>query len=650
MNKNIALLLMLMVVSRSATAQEKTNTADGQTKSVVTSLNTTGSLSAVLAPAIPNLPSPNLGWLDDPDVHQASRKFTVGVPYKNMAPELLLAGGHTLLDSVFSKFTALPYGAGDNGGCVFSVLMSYTPLTGTNCGAGAYESVADYTLAVNNPPWYIAGAEFKDENGTSHSLTFSNHEAFLRPALPTTYMQFMHAGAHVVTNVAAGSAFRGGWPAIDGVDAHRGLVNPLYAQNLAGWRNATDSQGSYTVLTMQGQWQPFTGQLKNGAKNVDAGHAPSVGSNNIAAIRDSVDVIEGSFWPTKKQPFIEIGTYVKHFTRNTTCSVQVDNDETNPKNLSPSRDCDEELDNWYSGPDYGATMHGLTIGSQFNNKVSSDSYGLGISGQWPTGVRINIGSSSMDIDGDAFKVTPRLGPDKSIGSKQEVFEFDEEPFKNSGWTSQFKMWQQVDTNGFSDPNGYQNQHDTSWWMGPRYGDSIYSMSEGASNGGATVYNPGWAKGGAALCGSNASKFLGKSPAGTACLTVDDWGDTSTSGTITANNGIKVVGSIDVSGGGTFGGNVNMTTGKSIFLAPAANDAASVFAYGDVSPVQKSPELHISNSKGGWSYIRVDSVIGTLGTPANSSAPCDPGQSQDDQNYHYVCTSPNHWRRIALQDF
>ncbi|GBQ10600.1 hypothetical protein AA21291_0488 [Swaminathania salitolerans LMG 21291] len=367
-------------------------------------------------------------------------------------------------------------------------------------------------------------------------------------------------------------------------------------------------------------------------------------------MRDSVDVIENSFWPMKKQPFIEIGTYVKHFTRNTTCSVQVDNDETNPKNLSPSRDCDEELDNWYTGPDYGATMHGLTIGSQFNNKVSSDSYGLGISGQWPTGMRINVDSSSMDIDGDAFKIAPRLGPDKSIGSRQEVFEFDEEPFKGSGWTSQFKMWQQIDSNGFNDPNGYQNQHDTSWWMGPRYGDSIYSMSKSASNGGATVYNPGWAKGGVALCGSNAPQLPNKGFPATACLTVSDWGDTSTSGSITAHNGIHVIGNIDASGGGTFGGNLNIINGRSLLLVPEAKNAPFVFAYGDVSLVQKSPQLHISNSRGGWSYIRVDSVIGTLGTPANSSAPCDPGQSQDDKNFHYVCTSPNHWRRIALQDF
>lgn len=41
---------------------------------------------------------------------------------------------------------------------------------------------------------------------------------------------------------------------------------------------------------------------------------------------------------------------------------------------------------------------------------------------------------------------------------------------------------------------------------------------------------------------------------------------------------------------------------------------------------------------------------TLTTPTSSAMPCAAGQFTDDANYHYVCTSTNHWRRAALSDF
>ncbi len=37
----------------------------------------------------------------------------------------------------------------------------------------------------------------------------------------------------------------------------------------------------------------------------------------------------------------------------------------------------------------------------------------------------------------------------------------------------------------------------------------------------------------------------------------------------------------------------------------------------------------------------------LHTPSSSSEPCSPGASVDDSDYHYVCTAPNKWKRVAL---
>lgn len=44
------------------------------------------------------------------------------------------------------------------------------------------------------------------------------------------------------------------------------------------------------------------------------------------------------------------------------------------------------------------------------------------------------------------------------------------------------------------------------------------------------------------------------------------------------------------------------------------------------------------------------VIEPLSTPASSSAPCTPGQFEDDADYHYVCVAQNIWKRAALSSF
>jgi hypothetical protein len=41
---------------------------------------------------------------------------------------------------------------------------------------------------------------------------------------------------------------------------------------------------------------------------------------------------------------------------------------------------------------------------------------------------------------------------------------------------------------------------------------------------------------------------------------------------------------------------------------------------------------------------------TLTTPASSSSACNPGDFTDDANFHYVCTAPNTWKRVALSSF
>jgi hypothetical protein len=49
-------------------------------------------------------------------------------------------------------------------------------------------------------------------------------------------------------------------------------------------------------------------------------------------------------------------------------------------------------------------------------------------------------------------------------------------------------------------------------------------------------------------------------------------------------------------------------------------------------------------------LEADGFRSTLTKPTSSTAPCQPGQSADDTDYHYVCVALNRWKRVALSSF
>ncbi len=62
-------------------------------------------------------------------------------------------------------------------------------------------------------------------------------------------------------------------------------------------------------------------------------------------------------------------------------------------------------------------------------------------------------------------------------------------------------------------------------------------------------------------------------------------------------------------------------------------------------------LAVQNQAGTGIAAMVASIYQeTLTTPASSSASCTAGQFTDDANYHYVCTTANTWKRVALTRF
>jgi hypothetical protein len=54
----------------------------------------------------------------------------------------------------------------------------------------------------------------------------------------------------------------------------------------------------------------------------------------------------------------------------------------------------------------------------------------------------------------------------------------------------------------------------------------------------------------------------------------------------------------------------------------------------------------------WFASKVGQLLQTLSpnVPANSGAPGRPGQAAYDQNYIYICTGTNTWKRAALSAF
>ncbi|ATJ89441.1 hypothetical protein HK16_10550 [Acetobacter senegalensis] len=473
----------------------------------VSPVNTSGAVSQGAQSAVPKLPY--TGWTTNEAAYAGGPIVTMGKAIPNMADRMALFGGHRLYDSMFSKFYALPYGVGDGGGCVHSVLMTFAPGTGANCGAGGWDAVTQYELASNNPPWLVAGADFRDEDGVAHSVTFTANGAFIRPALTPADQTLLKSGMHVLTNIVAGPVVYSG-KNLDGDATHMNRDQQFYGGMLGTWRDGSDGDGTFTQITLGANWSRVTAD----STAVDAGHIPAVGTINNAAT-GRTDVLDTDIYGAYTHPLLAFGTYIKHFTRNTTCLVRANADATGgdaAKLLGASRKCDEEIDMWYYGPDYGATMHGLTIGYA-GNKPSNDSYGLAIAGALPTGERIWLGADGHDIDGDIVKSGRRQGPAPTVGAAELIWEWWQQPSTKTAYNEAVKLWARV--NSVSNPASVNNPvtgQDVSYWLGPRESSTQFKIDGWML--GALGFNPVWSPGGAVLCGTNETDNTGN-----ACLTV-----------------------------------------------------------------------------------------------------------------------------------
>ena len=227
-------------------------------------------------------------------------------------------------------------------------------------------------------------------------------------------------------------------------------------------------------------------------------------------------------------------------------------------------------------------MHGLTIGYN-GNTPSNDSYGMSVAGAWPEGYRSWLGASGHDFDGDEFKLGQRQGPEATIGTKAMIAEWWQQPSSNDNYLEAVKLWSQVDNVSGANGNAEETTgQDVSYWFGPRQSSSNFNIDGNFES--SIVFNPGWSKNGIALCGYNKVSTSMEND-GTACLTVDDWGNTTTTGALSALSGLKVAGA------STLNGNLNIGAGYSITLTPSS---------GNVSPylyASSATTISLANNSG-----------------------------------------------------
>lgn len=502
-------------------------------------------------------------------------------------PNTLRIGGHRLDDNGYLNVHGMSYNTGEKGGCILSVVMDTLPDIGQDCGAGAHDSVAQWVQTSNAPPMYRVGPEITDENGHTHTLSFSADGVTVSPMLPASWRAvFTNRGLNAVTNIVAGNplpAANGfvpkGSPFLHGVDPqfYDGVITSYVDNPSTNTTKLYVANGWHTMANSQDKDQSITpGSL-------------------------STDKLDTVIYSRYKQANLFIGTPGKIFLGNQQCVVSQDPTSTDGSSLarldSPVTACTvQEYDLINNSPDYQTTFQGPSIGLS-GHLPSASSYGFMAGGNLPEGFRAWLGEDGYDFDGDAFVTGSYRGVAGTRGAQKTMFQSlqQEEATWNYASTQQkFTVWQQTDSLGYGRTDGHHNFQDNSIWIGDLYGGDKF-LPNGIPLS-AIVINPVWSKWGISLCGSNGATAGNTS--GDHCVTVDTNGNLL-SGSIKADHG-------------------------------AFNSIDSNNKYNSIS-VNSQVNFH-------------SSVVIPFKTPKSSNSNCEKGQIEMDENYIYSCVSKNTWHR------
>lgn len=537
-----------------------------------------------------------------------------------LAQGTTMFGGHASFDSSHLIVTGAPGSYGQDG-CILDIEMSNTPWSSNRCGSGVHDGIAQFVKASNTPPRYRVGSEIKDENGVTHTLSFTSTAAIATPALPDSLAGIWHPsgnGYWAVTNLQESST-----PDYDPVDnTQSGGARPipnLYSGYITGYYNGTDASGNTTTtFSVPGGWHSINDS------NTD--------TSTTLTPDPSSDGIDTTWYPQFKKPVLIIGTYSVGFAQNWRCYV----DRPDPSSFdyttyasssdSPMTGCQGvELDMGASG---GVTS-GLTTFRGFSALLSlpdgvlpaGNAAGLIAGGPWAIGVQTDLHKEGYDFEGSVLNAGGRLGPADTIGTTKEMAEF-RQSIKASVDTSSdmihMRVVQSVDSSGADGTAGSHTYQDNALHIGSWYGGDTFAQTALGTYMGDIVINPEWSKGGIALCGQENSF----STSGDACVTV------STAGALKVGNTTELY------------GNTTLYGGNSLYFHDAKNTILDAI-YDDTINGLTANRLHVSGN-----LSIAGALIIPFGTPSSSTASCTAGQLEMDATYLYSCVATNTWRRTT----
>ncbi|EHH67668.1 hypothetical protein GMO_21210 [Gluconobacter morbifer G707] len=417
-------------------------------------------------------------------------------------PNSLMIGGHGAWQGGALRVLGAPYSYGDVG-CVVDVEMTNLPWSASRCGSGDMDGVAQFINAGNTTPYYKVGADFTDDTGTTHTLTFDANGVTVKPALPASFTAMWAAhgagggsGMWVVTNLLANASTAGatvtGFPAQMSSDKWEGYVTSVTA--------ATGG----THLDMPAGWHPESGWV-------------GVSGTNNGSVPDASVGLDQVFYSDYKNPLLVIGTFNQAFSQNMKCGLDFSKSGSSSTTImrsdAPVNSCQgNELDFYVPATMPNGFMHAQGFTADLLNSlplVAPNSAAFVAQGNWPTAFQTGLGADGRDFFGGVLDVNSRRGPAATVGAMTEIMEAmqgADAPTDVRSNMQGLRVTQVTDTVGYTNSAGAHNPADNSIHLGMYGGGSQFGVNSSDASDlgtykGDFVFNPGWLKGGLALCGS-----------------------------------------------------------------------------------------------------------------------------------------------------
>ncbi|QCE34255.1 hypothetical protein FAI40_02270 [Acetobacteraceae bacterium] len=479
-----------------------------------------------------------------------------------------------------------------------------SPTTGDQIAhyPGTLDGVVFDNGTKNTTPKIVAGKNIQDSGGVNHDLYFYKQGVYIYPVLSETDRAKIKQHQSIVSNVSTktykdkSSGYK-----FTGVNGFSGMIN--------NWIFSDKCPSHFGSANKCDRLDVDKWVIPNAPETASQSLNPQDYANDPENFDTHYDK-DATF------PRIYVGARSKMFNLLDTCAI-VDNDSLPENNQSSSekhslvRECenaeyDNELHTTISGKYHynGLTLtldshfpgkswlDGATQNDGFNAWPELSSWGLYIGGQFPNLLQLEPFTSNLvwAIKGNVLGVTNPISADSTSGSKALASSL----YKQAGKTSMREdHWEQCDAVNGASCDDHSNM---SWHMGVRVAadkpenENIMSPNSGAP--GADISFGG--DGSLRLCAASGNCSL-------------------------------------------------VYPGSAGMRIPYVN-TASIGALSDSENVIITSPMIADKS------VSAESFKENLRTPKSSREACEAGQFVDDQNYHYVCTSPNHWKRIMLSDF